>query len=264
MGNDLSCANSILVEGWEATVADYLQRFRDGATAIGECTLKTLKDFALYFARAVYIVQDGSTLDVVRQFAIGAFNGMISMTPREFMSVCKDLLKAIVSKVLENPEMINYFKNAIQGCIDEFITNTALNSFCNEMFISMLERAREALANQLAGSPLSHVATGTLAGAAESAKRAFVSTAVVNTSLLGVSAAYAYYKYKMGYIPWDEYKRHVTKRAGATGGSIGGTTAGAAIGTLILPGVGTFVGGVIGGMAGDYCGSKAGEAFYDS
>ncbi len=111
----------------------------------------------------------------------------------------------------------------------------------------------------------------TVETAKKSAKRAFISSAVIDVSLLVFSTGYSYYLYKKkeknenenSKIAWEEHKKYIAKRTVAAGGSVAGTTTGAFVGTLICPGVGSFVGGVIGGMVGDFFGSKAGETAYD-
>ncbi len=111
---------------------------------------------------------------------------------------------------------------------------------------------------------LGEVAASTAASATRSTATTVLSAvAGVDTVFFAASTAYSCYQYKNGNITKTDLKKHVTKRAVATVGSIAGTTIGALVGTAICPGVGTFLGGVIGGMAGDFFGSKAGEAAYD-
>lgn len=111
------------------------------------------------------------------------------------------------------------------------------------------------------------IKTGTLETAKKSAKKAFFSAAAVDVTLLGLSATYNLYLYNQEYITKEEFKKYMTMRVGATGGSIAGTTAGAFVGTVIcpfLPGVGTFLGGYVGGMVGDYLGSATGQFAHDN
>ncbi len=107
------------------------------------------------------------------------------------------------------------------------------------------------------------VSKGFLKTVQDTGVKTLASATVVDVALLAVSTGYYYYQYKKGYISWERYKWHMTKRVVATGGSIAGTTIGACIGTAICPGVGTFLGGVIGGIAGDWIGSKFGETVYN-
>ncbi len=241
-------------------MGEILTHIRDSFLEFRAWTLQQLRDFALNVARRVDITQDGSVSDGMRLFVRELVIGTIDLN--SFITMCENVLEAIVVNVLLHPAVIEACKKSVQFCIDQFIANPAVNQVCNDVFVTMLKRAHEALAKRLSGSALKEVLSGT-AAAKSAAKSAFVSAAVVNVALFGISTAYSQYQYQNGIITREERNKHVTKRAVATGGSIAGTTAGALVGTAIFPVVGTFLGGVIGGMAGDFFGSKAGEATYD-
>ena len=146
---------------------------------------------------------------------------------------------------LATPEGVRIINTVISSIVSSVTKGAATNL--------MKETAEEAISKTTPVSVGKKMASGAKAG--------LIVGVVVEGTCLVYSVHGAYQQMQNDEISQEQFRHHVVKQMGATGGSVAGGVAGAAIGSVVIPipVVGTVIGSVVGSVVGSAMGGAVGS-----
>ncbi len=278
MGSNISVEEDpTLAIGWGAPVGEYLIYNRRFGEPVALWTVNTVAALATSIKYKIQntfeggfvatleeindlVGQPDQRLPTVRTICAQLANCRLA-TNGDFVSLCDELVRRIVSRVLTHPVVMSSFNSALQKCLTQLCGDTGPISGA---IATILTDAISQLSQKAAGSLAPDITTNALVALSGSrtdianahATSFFVTSVAINGGLLLYDLVRTYCAIRHEKNIRKKYKQYAKKKIAATFGTIVGGTAGGYVATLMAPNnfciqfVGGFIGGIIGEQVG--------------